>query len=1065
MRTVLLCRVYTLKVNFTDDTIFPEDEELSDNMPLSMWNQYIKDISDKYRSGQATEQSYRQELSYLLANLITEPPLDIKTIDEPRRIEGVGTPDLRIYDGESGELIGYIETKDIGAPLDRIKDDQQIKRYREEIENLILTNFGEFILFGEGEETERASLFKEINLEKEFRVKKDKREKIEDLLNRFLEFRTPEVETSEKLAVILAHRARRLERVVDEILLADQKEDDEQPRSQISVIYDAFQNYLISEMRPDEFSDAYAQTICYGLFIARINLDSEELNKWSAMRALEDAGGVIRDLFQMTMIKNPPEEIMWSVEDIMDILNKTDLHSVFRADREREKIWKDPLFHFYEDFLREFNPQTRKRRGVFYTPDPVVNFITHSINQVLKSRLNLSAGLADKDVTLLDPASGTGTFLASAIDVFCDESIARGLSGTLNELISERLLENLHGFELLVAPYVVCHLKLLWSLREKGYTLKEGERLKVYLTNTLDPRKHISGTMPLTISISEEGKVANHIKTGVPILVILGNPPYSVSSFNKNDWIEGLMDDYKEAVRDERNIQPLSDDYIKFIRFGEWKMEQVDKGVFSYISNNSYLDGLIHRGMREHLMRTFDEIYILNLRGSARKGEVSPDGTKDENVFDIMQGVAIAIFIKTGERRDENARVFYQDLWGEREDKYRVLDRKTIETLEWEELEPADPYYFFVPKDWNLYDEYSGFWGVEEIFNEFSSGIATGRDKLSVAFEKNELISKIKLFLDDTNYKNIVEKLNIKEVGKWKISDCREILRDIDLNKLVFNYHYRPFDIRNLIYDRSIIQRGRFDFFEKVFPDNLYLLTTKQLSTDKFLHTFISNKLADRCLISIKTKELGYLFPLYLYENDERKSNIKDEYLKTISELYDREISPEEFFHYIYAVLHSPTYRERYEEFLRIDFPRVPVVSEYELFKRLSGYGEKLAKLHLMEVDFDKPIAKFPISGDNAVKVVKYDEKTGRVYINDEQYFEGVEGKHWDFYIGGYQVLRKWLRERKRHGRKLSGGDVETYQRIVSIVDETLTLMHDIDATTFLERLAEVGSGEDGRLV
>jgi predicted helicase len=580
----------------------------------------------------------------------------------------------------------------------------------------------------------------------------------------------------------------------------------------------------------------------------------------------------------------------------------------------------------------------------------------------------------------------------------------------------------------------------------------------------------------------------------MPIMVVIGNPPYSVSSSNKGEHIEELMDSYKEAVRDERNIQPLSDDYIKFIRFAHDRVERTGYGVIGMITNHTYLSGLIHRGMREELLKTFDEIYVLNLHGNALKRETAPDGGKDENVFDIRQGVAIALMIKTGEG-DELATVRYADLWGEREGKYQVLSENDVETLDWEPLEPVAPHYFWVPKDFDLQDEYEPGWGADDIFQSYSTGFETGRDSELIAFDREEIVCLFENLADpDISNSAIVSRYNIKDTSGWPVSRRRSdlMVEGVD-ERFVRLVSYRPFDKR-FTYYHDFLRRAQFANLKHLCYPNIALITSRIIKGEDPRHVSVSTDPVEKIFLSSKTSNNAYIFPLYLYPDEDaatlfdetdtspwepdpahgnRVPNLSkafvDEFADKLGLVFDDHktdnapsdvFGPRDILAYIYAIFHSPTYRERYAEFLKIDFPRVPLTSDVDLFWHLVALGDELIQLHLMEhPKLDDTFTSFPVSGSDRVKryggfpkfipAGESRTKTGdvaqknRVYINLDQYFTGVPKDVWEFEVGGYQVLHKWLKDRK--DRVLSYDEMEHYQKIVVALQETMRLMDEID--------------------
>jgi predicted helicase len=708
-------------------------------------------------------------------------------------------------------------------------------------------------------------------------------------------------------------------------------------------------------------------------------------------------------------------------------------------------------------------------RGVYYTPEPVVSFIVRSLQIILKEQFKRPDGFASSTVTVLDPAAGTLTFLAEAAKLAVEEFVSKYGDGGKENFIKDHILKNFYAFELMMAPYAVGHLKMSFLLEELGYRLRKDDRIKLYLTNTLEMEELAQTELPGMASLSEESRLAGKVKKEQPILVILGNPPYSVSSVNKSDFIEQEMKLYKEDVRTERNIQPLSDDYIKFIRFAHWKIDQQGKGIVGMITNNSYLSGLIHRGMRKKLCESFDEIYILNLHGSSRIGEKSPDGSKDENVFDIQQGVSIALFIKKV-KKGKACRIFYQDVYGLRENKYSYLNGADIKTGKWKELRPTEPYYFFVEKDFSLQSKYDKFVKLSEIFEKYSSGVKTNRDHFLTDFDKRVLERRIQTMRDNKLDDNLFNQTyHLKNGDYWNSAREREKVRDNEnWRNQFYKFGYRPFDVRWIYYQPNLIEIGRGgaskEIMQNFFEENLGICVTRRLRDPDWQHINVTAFIINKDLLS--SRDNCYCFPLYLYQKETKfkkrslgsammlfepeedysvkKPNLSAEVLDRLTKTFRKGPSPEEIFYYIYAVLYSETYRAKYAEFLKIDFPRVPLTKDYKLFKKMSEYGNSLVDLHLLKSpDLDAPIARFQGKGENRVEKLKYDEKGGCLHINASQYFEGISQAGWAYQIGGYQVCDKWLKDRK--GRTLSMDEIQTYCRIVTAIEKTIEIQESID--------------------
>jgi len=1017
-----------------------------------MLKAYLRQIADTSNRGDAREESYYPILKELLeeySNSTDKKKIHVTVL--PKKTEA-GNPDFRIWDGKQ-HITGYIEAKDPTIDnLDRIEDTKQLKRYLHTFPNLILTNFLEFRLYRNGLLIDKALIGRPVILHKlKTTPPVEKEKELLQLFEKFFSFAIPKVYDAKNLAIELAKRTRFLK---DEVIAQILKEEEKTGKGFIRNFYKAFKDYLISSLTEDQFSDLYAQTITYGLFAARTRSENS-FNRKLAYYNIPETIGILRDVFQFISLGSLPQPMEWIIDDISEILSVAEINKILHQYFHEGK-GKDPVVHFYETFLSEYDPKTREMRGVYYTPEPVVSYIVRSLHSILKEQFKRPDGFASNTVTVLDPAAGTLTFLAEAAKLAVDEFVSKYGEGGKENLIKEHILKNFYAFELMMAPYAVGHLKMSFLLEELGYRLQKDDRVKLYLTNTLEMEELAQTELPGMASLSEESHLAGRVKKEQPILVILGNPPYSVSSVNKSDFIEQEMELYKKDVREEKNIQPLSDDYIKFIRFAHWKIDHDGKGTIGMITNNSYLSGLIHRGMRKRLLDSFDEIYILNLHGNSRIGEKHPDGSKDENVFDIQQGVSIVLFIKKEQKR-KACKVFYQDVYGLRENKYDLLSKSDFHKTEWNPLSPIEPYYFFVEKDFSLQVNYDKFIPMTEIFDKSSSGVKTHRDHFVVGFTDEEIKQRMRTFISNLPDDLVAQSLDLKETTDFDIGTARESVKRINWKEQIKPYSYRPFDNRSICYSSNLIDRDRIEIMHNFFKDNLGLALMRQYVYDAvkiYNYVFCVSEIADT-RIFISNRGAGFIFPLYLYSSKDKKglfqakgetkeSNIKPEIFNSLSKAYKKEVSPEEIFYYIYAVLYSETYRTKYAEFLKIDFPRVPFTKNYKLFKKMFDYGNRLVELHLLKSpELDSPIARFQGKGDNRVKKLKCDDKTGVLYINKEQYFEGISQDLWNYQIGGYQVCDKWLKDRKE--RTLSLDEIQTYCRIVTAIHKTIEIQKSID--------------------
>jgi len=666
---------------------------------------YIKELFKTYQSG-AREESYYPALKDFLEQFSEsqrKKKIDITVL--PKKTEA-GNPDFRIWDlptGQAGgrqKIVGYIEAKDLGKNLDDIEDSEQLKRYLSTFPNVILTNYTEFRLYRDGEMIDKVSITRPFVIKKLSTVPPlENEDKLNVLLERFLDYSLPKKFTAKTLAVELAKRTRFLK---DEIVAEELKAG----TTSIHAFYEAFQKFLIAGIDEEEFADLYSQTITYGLFAARLRA-GDEFSRTLAFSYIPKSIGILRDIFRFISMEDIPKQMEIIIDDIAEVLSSANPKSILDEYYHKGK-GSDPVLHFYETFLSEYDPATREKRGVYYTPEPVVSFIVRSLHEILKDKFDLNDGLASKNVTLLDPAGGTLGFMYQAIEVAVNEMRTNYGEGTIESLIKERILPNFYAFELMMAPYAIGHMKISFLLDELGYQMHDDERVKYYLTNTLDMEELDESKFPGMSSLSHESHEAGKVKKDIPILVVLGNPPYSGHSTNTGKWISDEIKEYFKVdgkPLGEKNPKWLQDDYVKFIRFAQWKLDQIGEGVLGFITNHSYLDNPTFRGMRQSLMNSFDEIYILDLHGNSLKKEKSPDGSKDENVFDIQQGVAIAFFIKN--KGGKSKKVFHSELYGEREKKYEWLLKNNFYSTKWEKTSPIEDFYLFTPSNNKLLNQYS----------------------------------------------------------------------------------------------------------------------------------------------------------------------------------------------------------------------------------------------------------------------------------------------------------------------------------------------------------------------
>ncbi|MBI5098239.1 MAG: N-6 DNA methylase [Nitrospirae bacterium] len=1055
---------------------------------------YLKKIFEVNKPGDAREESYYSVLEELLDNYvasINRKHINITTL--PKKTEA-GNPDFRIWDGKQ-HIVGYIEAK---APtvkyLDQIEDTDQLKRYLHTFPNLILTNFFEFRLYRDGRMIDSVQIARPFLIQKLNTIPPvEKEQEFFNLLEQYFSFSLPKTYTAKTLAVELAKRTRFLK---DQVIIEELKEEERRGKGFILGFYEAFQKYLIHGLTKEDFADLYSQTITYGLFAARTRAENG-FNRKLAFDYIPRTIGILRDVFKFISLEDLPPQMEWIVDDISEILSVADVKQILHKFYHEGK-GSDPIIHFYETFLAEYDPKEREKRGVYYTPEPVVSYIVRSLHNILKNYFEKGDGFASDAVTVLDPAAGTLTFLAETAKLSVEECTSKYGEGTRIPVIREYILQNYYAFELMMAPYAIGHLKMSFLLEEIGYKLQKDERFNLYLTNTLEMDELEQTALPGMASLSEESHLAGIVKKEKPILVILGNPPYSGHSTNIGDWISKEIKAYYQVdgkPLGEKNPKWLQDDYVKFIRFAQWKIDQAGEGVLGFITNHSYLDNPTFRGMRHSLMQSFDEIYLLDLHGNSLKKEKCPDGSKDENVFDIQQGVAISLFIKKGEKKEEpsylmpepspqmdiftedeeeveekprkhKCKVYHSEIWGIREYKYDWLNKNDITTTKWKKVKPKSEIYLFVPRDEKLLKQYESYTKITDLFPVNSVGIVTSRDGFVIDYDKAALKRRIRMFMDKKITDDIIRQtFALSDTSKFNLEKAREAVRnDMRWEEKITRILYRPFDEQWIFYHDAVIERFRREVMQHMMDNNLGLITNRQVNGN-FRHALCSNIIINDCTVSLETRERSYLFPLYLYQPKEKpkkksfgsvmmlfepedeyvlkRPNIPPVVFELLEKAFKKRPEPEQIFFYIYAVLHSNIYRAKYAEFLKTDFPRIPLTRERKLFMKMAEHGNSLVGLHLMKAkELNKAHLKFQ-NGNSKIEKIKYDSESERLYINDDQYFEDITSAIWEYHIGGYQVCEKWLKDRK--GKTLSLEDIKHYCKVVTALQKTIEIQKAID--------------------
>ena len=1084
---------------------------------------YLAALGAALAKGDATEHTHRPALKALVESCASK----ITATNEPKRI-ACGAPDFVV--SRNDLTIGYIEAKDVVVPLDEAVRGEQLNRYVKSLDNLILTNYLEFRWFTDREHRLTARLANKQSNGKLIKTE-DGEEQIGKLLRGFLDRKPQSINSPKELA----ERMARLTHIVRDIIVAAFEKD--QASDWLRSWRRAFKEVLIADLdqprRTSDFADMFAQTLSYGLFTARVMDDSQkEFTRAEAQRLIPRSNPFLRNFF--IDISNPrldDEPFSSFVNDLVNLLRNTDMAAVL-ADFGRRTRQEDPVVHFYETFLAAYDPQLREKRGVYYTPEPVVSYIVRSVDELLKRDFGCPKGLADqteitvknldrslrvkgkKDevrkttqshkVLVLDPAIGTGTFLYGVVDHIRQQFIDSGNAGMWAGYVSRHLLPRLFGFEFMVAPYAVAHFKLSLQLMahdlppamrsQWGYQPQEGERIGVYLTNTLD-EAHPESPMPLfTQYVADESNAADEVKLHRPVLVVMGNPPYSGHSANRGEWMDDLMRGKVDGVASyyeadgaplgEKNPKWLKNDYVKFLCFGQWRIARNGEGILAFITDHGFLDNPTFRGMRQSLLNTFSEIYVLDLHGGSKKKERTPEGGADQNVFDIQQGVSIGIFVKRKGAKGP-AIVRHADLWGLRPAKYEWLQAHSMLTTDWKSVAPQSPFYLLKPQNTERIASYQMGWKLTDIFPVNVLGFQTHRDHFAVGFDHAVMEERIEDLRNENLSDDVIrEKHSLRDNRDWQLAKARVLLKaDRDWHSKIINCQYRPFDLRPCYFSGAVMDYPRRELLEHVAGrENLCLLSSRQQATVGFRHVWVSAVAPESCVVSSTTREQNYAFPLYLYPGksnrglllgdapwpsdtarDDRLPNLNPKFVAGLSSALGlqfvavpnedslaSEFGPEDVLGYIYAILHCPAYRIFFAEYLRMDFPRIPVISDVAIFRQLASIGNELVSLHVLRAS--PPIAlslRFPVAGNNRVerRYPRYTaptaEITGRVYINADQFFDGVPEDVWDFRVGGFQVADKWLRERVE--RELSFDDLSHYQNILQAVAQTIELVTEID--------------------
>lgn len=1065
------------------------------NMNMNMNNvfsTYITNIDKSYSTGESTEHSFRGHFCILCesilndsANTKTSLSETYQILNEPKRKE-YGAPDYAVMKGDT--TIAFIEAKNIGDTDLRGENDkkhkEQFDKYKKAISTIAFTDYMTIILYENGEEKMSATIAKIVDGHIAPSDDELQLENFEKILHKLAEATPQPIKSAKDLADKMARKAKLVANILQTAMNKNETKEDKELHGKLST----FQKHLVHDMKTEQFVDFYAQTILYGLFIARINDKTPQtFSLLEASDLIPNLNPFLKKIFKELALANLHPFVKGIVEDLVLLFKVTDMGKVLR------NYGKDPLVHFYEDFLEAYNPKIRDEYGVWYTPVQVVRFIVESVDTILRKTLEIEDGLANNDLTegnmyhkvqILDPAVGTGTFLAVTAEKIFENY--KGQEGLWDDDVVKHIIPRLNGFEYLMAPYTMAHLKLASALKLETNKSVLPDRLNVFLTNSLE-EEHPEENFDFAKYITDESNAASVIKRETPIMVVMGNPPYNEKSANKGRWIMDLMDDYKQEPgqkqiikivgRNKRivkrntlkggNSKGINNDYCKFLRLGQNFVDKLNEGVLAYICANTFLDTRLFRGMRYNLLQEFDDIYVINLHGSSKRSE-GTDDIKDECIFNIMVGVSINIFVK---RKDADhtqlATVYYKDVYGTRKEKLEYLTKHKLEDIDFTILCPTSNFYVFRTRDEQKKNHYESGFNIKELFVEgVSQGIKTGLDSI-VLYNTCDEIRNFCFDIKEMEDHEIMTKYNIdiNDANQKKLVKFREkyIVSNFNPSNSFIQLQYRPFDIKWTVYNRIFMDRPRPEIGKNFVNKANWSLCLGQegtaLGDSEWSLAYITNIPADTNMIP---RGGIYIFPMFnYYENGMKKINYAPAIRSQIESRInlclqedDETIRKEGCFlaidliDYIYAVLNSGEYRETYHDFLQNDFPTIPYPKDADYFFDMAMYGKQLREAHqLVGIDKKDFITQYPISdGDNIVTMRKFEETEdgkGRVWINKYRYFDNVPTDAWNLFISGYQPLDKWLKD--RIGKELSGDDIRHYQKIVVALRKTIDIKEKID--------------------
>ena len=1035
---------------------------------MEIFKRYTSEINAIFKGKNYNEHSFRTCFENLLNEL---KPKEIKIIHEPKSEKGQGSirPDFKAFkliDKEKelsyNHLVGFIECKNLDVDLNLHLNGKQLSKYLQISPNIIFTNYKRFILFSFEKVIFDVNLLDdELNLlERNINIFKN-------LLKAYFDDNTTTIKSKQELIKVLSSQSFYLSTALK--ISFDESDENSSFKRFFQKTKDTFINIEKIALKDEEFCDILAQAIVYGIFVSYVENDDYDLEKIPVENFISFLPSTFRTLSEFVYFAVPsfslPQDIKYTLENIkktLALIDKPTLCEILKQELESISIY------LYEDFLKAFDDlratQKRKEGGVFYTPKSVVDMIVSSLDELLRTKFKKDKGFSDESVKVLDFATGTGSFLASVFE----KIISKESEIFKNEAIKNKFLKDIYGFELSFVPYIVARLKLGQILRKNGFSDFSEADFQIFLNNTLDLEQiaNFNMTMPLE-NLDTEWKKARDVKHSKNLLVILGNPPYNAKSKNKGKEILELLQTYKQGLN-ETKIN-LDDDYIKFMRFAQWKLLEQGKkdlfeekkGLLGFITNNSFLSGKTHRKMRESLYKSFDEIYILNLHGSDK------DLKNDENVFDIKIGVCISLFVKYENKVNDSARVFYYSTSDNeifsRKEKFALLNdisQNGLNSVKWEELSLNEPYFFFIKKEFEN-EEYENFWALASdkalgdkraVFLSYGSGNKSERDKICMHLNKDSLNNTLEKF-KNLNVEQLKHFYELKDSRDWSVDRAKnDVLMNIKFKDKIIKINYRPFDIRWTFFTGK--SKGFWGTPSRlsthfVNKKNLGLCTAKISTIDFYQYVFIVDSIVD-VNISGQISNSDYVIPLYLYENDEKIPNFTSEFLAyKQNHLVLKDKSAEEILSFIYANLYDPKYREKYLEYLKTGFARINFEVDEKAFNDFVKFGKKLVSLHLFKENLDDELDFIFLKESKKInfKIEKYQEKErfvdDKIILNEDLAISPIKAEIWGYTIGGYQVIKQWLKYRVNY--ECSKDELEHLLKICKIIKATIKLQKEIN--------------------